>query len=173
VSLLHKATSRWACSLDFGFAITLFGYQIGFSFDITEWHIMFDHFEGVGYLIYFGPIAFDILDATKYKERPSERDLLCATILENYGKVSTELAQEKTAHLQDIARLAACGATAEGWGEELDPVNPKYSDAHKKTLILLVKYKQALKEIEKLRNKLGGKNGKNKSLSTRKSNRKR
>jgi hypothetical protein len=142
VSLTHKTLSRWSCGFDFGFAITLMGYQFGFSFDLTEWHLMAEHHEGVGYLVCLGPIALDILDATEYID-PAEkviqdlRDTLDAT-----NETVDEL----------YVKIAAC--------------------AQNETARLFIKYTQALEVIEKLRKKQGGKNVKGKSLSTNRTSRK-
>jgi hypothetical protein len=184
-----KLSSRWTCKLDFGFAVTLFGYQIGFSFDLIEWHLVFDHYKGIGYLIYFGPIAFDILDSTKLtpivdpaiaplKYEIFEQEKLAA-------KYYVELEQTKKALEQETVRLAGCGVAAIGAGTPPDPANYGYSAAYEAIYILYKKYKQALTTLDQLQvrleahrnkekkeKKTGDKNVKSKSLPTRKSSRK-
>jgi hypothetical protein len=187
--LRNKKPSRWTCKLDFGFAVTLFGYQIGASFDLTEWHLIFDHYEGIGYLIYFGPIAFDILDSTKVdtlvdpaiaplKNEIFEQEKLAA-------RYYVELEQTKQALGQETVRLSGCGVAAIGAGTPPDPANYGYSAAYEATYILYTKYKQALTTIDQLQvrleahrnkekkeKKTGVKNVKDKSLPARKSSRK-
>lgn len=162
MSLTHKTLSRWSCGLDFGFAVTLMGYQIGISFDLTEWHLMAEHYEGVGYLFCLGPIALDILDATEYID-PTEKVIQeLRTTLDASDEIVDGL----------YIKLAACGFTAKGVIGKLEAEKPEYSDAQNETAILFKKYTQALEVIEKLRKKQGGKNVKGKNLPAGKSSRK-
>ena len=162
MSLPHKVLSRWSCGFDFGLAFTLFGYQFGFSFDLTEWHLMWEHYDGVGYLLCVGPIVLDILDATNYTD-PVEKVIQdLRDTLQDINEVVSDL----------YVRLAACGGTAKGSIGSLSPEHVEYSDAQNEVAILFKKYKQALLEIEKLRKKQGGKNVKGKSLSTGRTSRK-
>lgn len=147
---------------------------------------MADHQEGLGYLLCVGPIALDILDATKYtppvdsaiaplKFELFKQEKLAATYC-------VELDQTKKALEQETVRLANCGVASIGAGDAPDPLNYDYSAAYESTYLLYKKYKQALRVIEDLKRGRGryksiaekkeGKNVKNKSLSTRKSRRK-
>lgn len=140
----NKQSKRWSFGIDFGFALMAFGYQVGVSFDITEWHLTWDYFPGVGFLVCLGPLYFDALDATQYdnEENNEIKDL----------EHNLELAHE--AQDQLYVKLAACGITARGeWGH-LEPTQVEYSDAQNCIADLFQKYTQALKEVEMLRNKL-------------------
>lgn len=169
-----KVYSRLSLNIDFGAAITIFGYQFSIGFDLTEWHLSFEHFDGVGYLLFIGPLSLEILDATKYKE---EEDPAIARLKETVfeseketAKYFVELQRERDAHEQDQVRLAGCGIAAQGYGDKPDPTSYSYSAAYEDVYKLNIKYKQALNEIDRLRKKLPGvKNVKPKSLSAGKS----
>lgn len=175
----HRTYTRLSSSIDFGAALTLFGYQVSFGFDLTEWHLTFEHFDGVGYLFYFGPLSFEILDATKYKETEEVNPLIAELqdqVFEREkeaAKYYSSLVLEREAHEQDQVRLAGCGIAAQGYGDKPDPTSYSYSASYEDVYNLHVKYKQALNEIDKLRKKLpkGDKNGP-KNLSTGKPRRK-
>lgn len=145
--------SRWSFSLDFGFAIMLFGYELEAHFDLFDWHFQSSDALPAFMFLWAGPFYFGLTDTTIHNLDFDEKDTKIAQLTKDLKGAEFRLAFEKDETEQLRVKLDGCAAAAGGYGENLKPRTYGHSKPYDEVRLLYVKYRQALKLIEKIRGK--------------------
>ncbi len=141
---MDAVASRLSFGLDGGGSFMLFGYSFEVSFDLFEWHFNSQELLPVGMSVWVGPFYFGVRDATFHELEVTEKN----SEITRLETVNRRL-QGVTDRLQ--LQLSGCAVAAQGYGEILTPDEPGWSPAYDDVRLVSVKYRQALKLLDKVR----------------------